>query len=412
MNELSSPPDAGRRQTVAAWKGVTVAIVILVAAGLWWISRRATTADEPAAVATSRSAQLSPEAQRAAGIAVAPAGTATSRSRVQAAAVLGLDETRTARIGSIVDGVIVDLSVQVGDRVARGAVLGTMHSHLVHEALAAYKKAQAEQRRQETELAYATDAEARAERLFNTKALSRQEVDRARTDRAGATEAVAIARSELERSAEELEHLGLNPADSGSAALVEWIPIRAPIAGVVLERLVSSGSAVTPGTPLFVVSDLSRLWAVAEVDETQLPHLEAGRPTELTVAAYPDRRFDGRILAIGDTIHESTRRVSVRVAVPNPDRRLKPEMLASIDLGLGDDRQVVVVPVAALQTIGRDTVVFVQNGDGQFQPRPVVVAAERHGQAELREGLQAGERVVTAGGFLLKSTLASTSAPQ
>jgi multidrug efflux pump subunit AcrA (membrane-fusion protein) len=419
MNDPALRSSAAR-QRLTPGRAALAALAFIGIVTMWWMSRSApaVAGSDPAATAApamtapAAAGTLTPAAQRAAGIEVVTAETATTRAQLQAPAVLQLDETRTARIGAIVEGVIVTLSAQVGDRVARGSVLGTMHSHLVHEALAGYKKAQADQRRQQIELDYAIGAEGRAERLFADKAVSQQEVQRARADRAAATEAVSIAVSERQRAADELEHLGLDPEDSDAAHPAEQIPIRAPIGGILLERLVSAGSAVTPGTPLFVVSDVSQLWAVAEVDQTDLSRLGTGRPASLTVAAYPHDRFAGRILAIGDSIHESTRRVSVRVAVPNHDRRLKPEMYATVDLGLGEPRPVVVVPVAALQTIGADTVVFVQDRDDHFERRTVVVDGEHDGRAELRDGLRPGERVVTTGSFLLKSSLTAPSSPE
>lgn len=336
-------------------------------------------------------------------IQVEAATTARSRGELEAPAVLQLDETRTARIGAIVDAVVVDLRVNVGDRVSRGALLATLHSHLLHDAVAEYRKAQAERRQRATELNYATDAEARARRLLAAKAISPQELMRAETDRAAAAEALSMAETEVQRARYELEHLGVDAADVEGPGTIERVPVRSPIDGVVLERLVTPGMAVTPGTGMFVVSDLSRLWAVAEVDERHLSRLAQGQHATLHVAAYADTGFDARVLAIGDTVHESTRRVSVRMTVPNPGGRLKPGMFATARLGVDEERTVVVVPKAALQTLDGRTVVFVQKDDGEFDPRPVVVFAERGEWAELEEGLHAGERVATAGSFLLKS---------
>lgn len=361
--------------------------------------------------ATDAAAQLEKNAAaadqaRTTAVQVEAATTTESRGELEAPAVLALDETRTARIGAIVDAVVVDLRVNVGDRVSRGALLGTLHSHALHDAVAEYRKAHAERRQRATELNYTTDAEARARRLLASKAISQQELIRAEADRAAAAEALSIAETEVQRARHELEHLGVNAADVEGTGEVERVPIRSPIDGVVLERLVTPGMAVTPGTAMFVVSDLSRLWAVAEVDERHLSRLAPDQHATLHLAAYADTGFDARVLAIGDAVHESTRRVSVRMAVPNAAGRLKPRMFATARLGVDERKTVVVVPKAALQTLGDRTVVFVQNDDGAFAPRPVVVFAERGDRAELEDGLRAGERVATTGSFLLKSAQA------
>lgn len=355
---------------------------------------------------------LSEEAVRAGGIAVVPVTVGARTDRIEAPGVLRIDETRTARIGSVAEGVVVETTAAVGDQVRAGARLAAIHSHEVHDAWAAYRKARADERRDTTELTYATDAEARAERLFARKAISRQEVERARADRAAAAEALEIARSEVTRAREELGHLGIGTELEDVSEGADQIPVRTPLAGIVLERLVTPGSAVTPGTPLFVVSDLSRLWAIAEIDEALLSRVRVGGEAELRVRAYPDDVFRARIAAIGQTVDPDTRRVSVRCEIANADGRLKPEMYASIRLGSGDERQALVVPSAAVQTVDGATVVFVKGSDGRFHQRAVVVGDSLDGRTEIRSGLVQDEHVVADGSFLLKSALVGTAEPE
>jgi cobalt-zinc-cadmium efflux system membrane fusion protein len=183
--------------------------------------------------------------------------------------------------------------------------------------------------------------------------------------------------------------------------------VSAPFAGVVIERLVSPGTAVTPGTPLLVVSDLSTVWVNAEVDEAHLAALAPGRPAEIAVAAYPGERFSGTVEAVGDVINPNTRRVTVRIAVPNPERRLKPQMFATVALGAAAPRRILVVPSRAVQQVEGETVVFVRSGEGTYQKRGVVLGAEADGLVEVARGVDEGEAVVTAGAFLLKSALAA-----
>jgi cobalt-zinc-cadmium efflux system membrane fusion protein len=336
---------------------------------------------------------------------------AVRADRVLAPAVLALDETRTARIGAVVDGMMVAARAQVGDRVRRGATLGLMHSEVVHEVWASYRKAIAERRTRETEAGFAQQNEARAERLLAAKAISAQELARAKVDRIGADEALDMAKTEMRRAEEALEHLGLTNGDDPTGESGEQIPVRTPLGGVVLERLVTEGTAVTTGTPLFVVSDLSTLWAMADVDEAHLSALAVGRAAELTVPAYPGERFEAKISFIGDTINPTTRRVTVRAIVPNLAGRLKPQMYASVALGAGEPRRTVVVPAAAVQDIDGERVVFVAGQNRTFARRRVVVRAEQDGQVEVREGLRAGERIAVKGSFLLKSQMTNTAGP-
>jgi cobalt-zinc-cadmium efflux system membrane fusion protein len=165
------------------------------------------------------------------------------------------------------------------------------------------------------------------------------------------------------------------------------------------------------GTPLFVVANLAELWAVAEIDETELPLVKAGRPTELRVAAYPGEVFPGLISFVSDVVNPRTRRVTVRCQVPNAEARLKPEMYATILLSAGEPRETLAVPSGAIQEIEGNPFVFVKTESGDFERRDVTLGLESEGWVEVRSGLTEGEAVATTGSFLLKSELLEDAAP-
>jgi cobalt-zinc-cadmium efflux system membrane fusion protein len=286
-----------------------------------------------------------------------------------------------------------------------------MHSHVIHDAWADYRKSVSERRRRETELAWATQAAERAGRLHQEKALYLQERQRAEVDQSAALEELDRAKTEVRRAEEALEHLGVTNKEDPTGESGESIPVRAPVAGVVLEKHVTAGTAVTPGTPLFVVSDLTGLWAMAEVDETRIPLVAAGRPAKVFVAAWPDRDFEAKVTFVGDAINPKTRRVTVRCQVPNPGGLLKPEMYARVALGESAPRPMVVVPEAAIQEMDGKPCVFVAQEGGRFEKREVALGASSEGLVEVRSGVAAGERIATQGSFLLKSQVLSASAP-
>lgn len=389
---------------------------VAVLAALLWLAGCTATVPAPDASATAVAArehvELTEDAIANAGIVIAPVQAGTRADRLYAPGLLAIDESRTARIGSLQEGLIVETLAQVGDRVRSRQVLATMHSHALHDAWAGYRKAVADRRRLDKELAYAVDADERARRLYADKAISLQERQRAEVERVAATQMLDMARAEVNRSIEELEHVGVSipeAAERDPQTIVEeageQIPVRSPIGGVVLERLVTQGTTVIPGTPLFVVSELSTLWAIAEIDESLLPRVRTGRPVEVRVAAYPGEGFAGTITFIADIVNPKTRRITVRSAVPNPDGRLKPEMFATVALGEGEPRQMVLVPKAAIQSIAGRAVVFVAAGEGRFSPRTVALGAEADGLVEITSGLTAGERIAVSGSFMLKSEL-------
>jgi len=363
------------------------------------------------AAAPADSVTLGEKSVALAGIEVAEARSVTRAATFDAPAVLALDEARTARIGSLVEGNVVRVLSEVGDRVGRGAVLAEMNSVVVHVAWADYRKAVSERRRRETELGWATRSAERAARLHEEKALSLQERQRAEADQVAAREELDRANTEVRRAEEALEHLGVTNKEDPSGESGESIPVRAPLAGVVLEKHVTTGTSATPGTPLFVVSDLTALWAMAEVDETRIPLVAAGRPAKVFVAAWPGRAFDAQVTFVGDTVNPKTRRVTVRCQVPNRDGLLKPEMYARVSLGGSEPRPMVVVPEAAVQEMDGKPHVFVAGAGGRFERREVALGASSEGLVEVRSGVAAGEKVATAGSFLLKSQLLSASAP-
>ena len=360
---------------------------------------------------------LSDDAFKNSGIVIETVGSRTRTDHITAPGLIALDEARTARIGSLQEGLILETPGDVGARVRAGQLLATMHGHAMHDAWAGYRKALADRRRLEKELAYAVDAYERARRLFADKAISLQELQRAEVERVSATEMLDMANAEVNRSVEELEHVGVsvatavedNPNDPADES-TEQIPVRSPIGGVVLERLVTQGTTVLPGTPLFVVSELSRLWAVAEIDESQLSQVRTGLPVDILVGAYPDERFTGTVTFISDVVNPKTRRITVRSTVPNPAGRLKPAMFATVALGEGAPRTIVVVPKGAVQIIDRHSTVFVAEAGGTFRPRVVELGAEADGLIEVKTGIAAGERIAATGSFVLKSELLKPAA--
>jgi cobalt-zinc-cadmium efflux system membrane fusion protein len=154
-----------------------------------------------------------------------------------------------------------------------------------------------------------------------------------------------------------------------------------------------------------VVSDLTALWALIEIDESLLSHVHAGQSIELRVAAYPQVAFAGTVALVGDIVNPKTRRVTVRCTVKNAEGRLKPQMYATAIIREGESRAVVVVPSDAIQTVdGRPTVFVAESGD-RFRPRAIEIGQAFGTQVEVRSGLHAVERIAVTGTFILKSEL-------
>jgi Cu(I)/Ag(I) efflux system membrane fusion protein len=180
----------------------------------------------------------------------------------------------------------------------------------------------------------------------------------------------------------------------------EELPIRAPAAGVVVERNVVAGSATQPGERIVRIASLERVWVEAEVYESDAALAAPGVAAELDVAALPGRTFAGRVASVLPALSEAARTLRVRLVLENPDRALRPGMWASVRLrGATEER--LVVPDGAVLHAGERSVVFVDEGGGRYRPRRVELGATGDGQVEVLRGLLEGERVVSAGTFLI-----------
>lgn len=310
-----------------------------------------------------------------------------------------INQDASARVGSPVEGRVTRVLATVGDRIRAGQPLVYIHSHELVAARADYEKAKTGVTRAEKNLQYAQAELERANRLLEAKAISQREQLRAVADVTAAQAELEQARAELRRTEEFLHHLGASPEAE------EEVTVRAPMAGVVLQRNVTVGAVVSPADDLMVIADLSTLWVVAEVPERQAAFVRLRQPVEITVAAFPDVRFPGRVVYIGELLDPQTRTVQVRCAVENRHQQLRPEMYATIHIGVGRTPPVLVVPSEAIQELRGERVVFVDRGAGRFEKRLVETGRTVGGLTEIVRGLEIGQRVVTRGSFLIKSEL-------
>jgi membrane fusion protein, copper/silver efflux system len=180
------------------------------------------------------------------------------------------------------------------------------------------------------------------------------------------------------------------------------VTLHAPESGVVWEIGAREGQAVGPGTTLFKVVGLGSVWVNAEVPETRSALVTPGTRVEARFAASPSRVVEGTVAAILPDVNATTRTLKARVVLANRDGALKPGMFASLTFA-GADRQGLLVPSEAVIYTGRRNVVIVAEGDGRFGPVDVEVGGESGEMTEIRKGLDAGQRVIASGQFLIDS---------
>ncbi|MBI3894136.1 MAG: efflux RND transporter periplasmic adaptor subunit [Candidatus Wallbacteria bacterium] len=182
------------------------------------------------------------------------------------------------------------------------------------------------------------------------------------------------------------------------------VPVKSPIQGKIVAGDVTRGQAVEVNAPLFKVVDVSRLLAVLDVPEATALAIEPGAEIEFKADALPGQVFHARVRDVNDVVDPETRQIQVRCPVENPELRLRPGMFVTARVTVRKESGVV-IPVAAVQSIGDRTVVFMVLGQGRFQRRTVVLGARSGERAGVREGLSAGDEIVVVGAFWLKSEL-------
>jgi len=175
----------------------------------------------------------------------------------------------------------------------------------------------------------------------------------------------------------------------------------APRDGVILERTAVEGMRAMPGDVLFRLADTSVIWIIADVAEQDIDAVKIGAAATIRVRSLPGREFKGSVALIYPQVNTETRTTKVRIELPNPDDVLLPDMFADVEIASGAEKPVVAVPNGAVIDTGARQIVFIDKGEGRFEPREVKVGTHGEDYTEIREGVGEGDRVVVAANFLI-----------
>lgn len=191
------------------------------------------------------------------------------------------------------------------------------------------------------------------------------------------------------------------------------LTVYAPSSGIVMKREALPGKYVEPGTTLYEIADLSMVWISAEIYESEVAAVKVGQSATVTFAAYPGETFDGRVAYMYPTLNSETRTARVRLEFQNPGLKLKPGMYGNVTLQT-DAIRTLVVPKEAVIDTGLRQLVFMDRGQGRYEPAAVKLGRRSQDYVEVMEGLREGDRVVTSANFLLdaESKLASATSMQ
>jgi membrane fusion protein, heavy metal efflux system len=340
---------------------------------------------------------LSPGKLAASGIEVVSVARERAEVPLMATAAIEVNADRTTRVSSRVQGRITRLVVSQGDRVRAGQPLAFMDTVELDQIWAEYRK-------NSGRLELARKNLRREEALFEKNVAPEKDVLKAAQD-------LSEAEADLTLSKERFRLLGVDVSavdgrKNGDASKRLLIPIVSTVGGVVIEKPVTQGEAVNSEKLLFVVADLSTLWVLVDIYEKDMPKLKAGAVVSVSVSAFPQKVFRGKISYIGDVVDARTRTVKARVTIDNSGGFLKPGMFATVSIdtekGAAMDT-VIAVPEEAVLIDGVDRYVFLKVGEGRFKRSDVAPGRAFGKKIEITAGLREGDALAVKGTFSLKS---------
>ena len=321
-------------------------------------------------------------------------------------------ENHVAVIGPVNQGRIVRLYAGQGTRVRKGQKLADLESADIDQAEADYLKALGDYenalRSSAAEVKLAQANYDRNKLLYEQKVTAGKNLQAAEHDlevaKAAGENSVNGTKAALTAARRHLLILGLNDATIDSLSkktdLAAVFSLNSPIDGIVVERNATIGASVGTDANLFKIIDLSQVWVDANVFEKDLQRVRPGQEVRLTVPAFPQATFTGKVIFVDSVVDPETRTVKVRTEVANPDGRLKPDMFANVQIVTDLNRAAISIPQSAVLNDEGKTVVFVAEGDG-YKKRQVQAGIQNNDRVEIVDGLSAGDKVFVKGNYLL-----------
>jgi len=331
----------------------------------------------------------SPAIEAAAGIATVPATTGSLGIDVECTASVDFDHDVTADIRSPVEGIVREVRVDLGQQVAAGDRLFTLESADVGDLQAGHSAA--------------------AERVEAARAnLARQEVllEEGLTSQRG----IELARQDFEEAEAELQSIEQSLRLSGAGRDGDGrYAIRAPIAGTVVRRPTLVGTYASEADSLATVADTSVMWALLDVPEWDASVVRVGQQVDLHVDGVAGHTFSGAISWVASEVDPTTRAVTARARIDNPDRLLRAGQFARATVRVAGAEDAATVPTDAVQRLGDESVVFVRVAQGLYEPRTVTLGRSDGRRVHVSGEIQEGDAVVTTGAFLLRTELSRES---
>lgn len=317
---------------------------------------------------------------------------------------IAINDDTTTPVFSPYSGRVSKLIAKPGDHVERGAPLFAIEASEFVQGQNDLVTAVAGVDKAKSRLQLAQQVEKRQRELLAIRGGALKDLEQAQSDLVNAQGDMRSAEIALAAARNRLRILGRSDEEIAQLEKIDRIGaetiVNAPIAGTVIQRKVGLGQYINTGAsdPIFTVGNLSTVWLVANVRESDAPKMRIGAPVEVSVLAYPGRIFNARLSYVAPALDPNTRRLPVRAEIQNPDRELLPEMFASFRIVSGESRLMPAVPQDAVVYEGAQARVWVARPDQKtVVTRPIEVGTTTNGLVEIRKGLGVGETVVASG---------------
>ncbi|MCU1339021.1 MAG: efflux transporter, family, subunit [Bryobacterales bacterium] len=320
-------------------------------------------------------------------------------SSVVAPGKIEVNPNRVSHVVLPVSGRVMSVLVKLGDSVDQGAAVLRIESTDSDTAVAAYAQAQAAVAQARSVLLKVSADLDRARDLYEHKAIANKEVLNDESIVAQSHSSLDQAEAAERQSLRRLQLLGLKPGEFG-----QQLTVTAPVSGKILEVTVVPGEYRNDlSASLMTIADLSSVWAVSEVPETDIRFIRMGEPLAVELSAYPGEAFRAKVTRIADTVDPQTRTVKVSAQLSNPQGRLRPEMYGQIR-HVGAMAKLPVIPAGAVVQNEGVSMVYREISTGVFEPVTVTVGDRVGDRVTVRSGISAGDRIVTEGALLLKAS--------
>ncbi|MCA0230478.1 MAG: efflux RND transporter periplasmic adaptor subunit [Bacteroidetes bacterium] len=301
---------------------------------------------------------------------------------------VSFDQKQVDRVYPMVSGNVLDVNAELGAFVKKGQVLAKLQSADVSQFVKDYNTAK-------SNYDIAKRNADNVEQLYKTKFSSENDLVNARKQ-------LEIASSELERSSQVLKMYGGTSANSQPIFTVS-----APVSGYIVERNINPNMQIRPdnGNSLFTISNLSDVWVLINIYESDIQAVKVGQEVNINTLAYPDRVFQGRIDNISQVIDNDSKVLQARVVLQNPGGLLKPDMFCTVKLHIEKPEKLLAVnPKSVIFSEDRYFVIL-DKGKGNYQSVPVEVIKSTSKYSYIKANLRDGDRVVTEGALLLFNEL-------